>query len=359
MKLLFCFDSMNKGGAERVIANLSNEFIKKYEITLVATRSDKPMYELDNNIKYLSLDEKIKVKNLLLKNIKRIRKLRRIIKEEKPDIILSFLPTPTYRLMVSKIFTKNKVIISVRNDPNVEYNKWFKKLLVKILYTRANGFVFQTEDAKEWFSKKIQKKSVVIPNPINEKFICEPFKGEREKTIVTVGRLNEQKNHELLIKSFNEIVKKHSDYKLKIYGDGYLREKLEKLIINLNLKEKAILMGMTDDVKNSIYKSGIFVMSSDYEGMPNALLEAMALGLPCISTDCPIGGPKYLINNYDNGILVKVKDKNDLVNSINYMIEHKEESTKMGINANKICKKLNPKIINKNWEKYILDISNN
>ena len=295
MKLLFCFDSMNRGGAERVIANLSNDFIKRHEITLVATREDKSMYELNQNIKYLSLDKYQKSKNIIIKNIRRIRKLKDIIAEEKPDIMISFLPSPSYRLIVANLFNNNKIIASIRNDPNIEYNNFFKKILANTLYSRANGIVFQTEDAKKWFSKKIQKKSTVITNPINEKFICKPYAGHRKKEIVNVGRLNTQKNHELLINAFSEVSKKHNDYILKIYGDGCLKEKLKNQINKLELEDKVFLMGMTDDVKSSIYKSSIFVLSSDYEGMPNALMEAMALGLPCISTNCPIGGPKYLI----------------------------------------------------------------
>ena len=229
---------------------------------------------------------------------------------------------------------------------------------MRILFKKASGFIFQTEDAKKFFSKKIQDRSVVIPNPINEDFIVKPFDGRRVKEIVTVGRLVEQKNHKLLIDSFSEVSRKHSDYILKIYGEGILREKLEKQIKDLNLSNKVLLMGESSNIKECIYKSSLFVLSSDYEGMPNALMEAMALGLPCISTDCPIGGPRYLIKNKENGVLVKVSNKEELTKAMNNLIENEDLSCKLGNKANKICEELNPQKINQTWRDYILKVLN-
>lgn len=358
MKIMFCLGSMNKGGAERVIANLSNEFCKKYDISIVVTSPDEPMYELDKKIKFITLDKYDDKKcNVLFRNIRRISRLRKIIKNINSDIIVSLLPEPTYRIMVARMFLNKKVIISVRNDPKIEYNTWFKKILVKLLYTNANGFIFQTPDAQSWFSKKIQDKSIVIPNPINEKFICEPYLKERKKEIVTVGRLVEQKNHKLLIDAFYEFCKDYNDYILKIYGEGPLKQELQNQINNLELNKNVILMGETNDVKKEIYKSGIFVLSSDYEGMPNALMEAMALGIPCISTDCPCGGPRYLIEDSVDGFLINVNDKNSLVKSLKYIVENSDKMEKISINSNKKMKKYDLKVIAHIWEEYIKKIA--
>ena len=356
MKILFCLGSMKKGGAERVIANLSNEFIKKYDIDIVVTSFEKSMYKLDPQINLFNLDNDNKRYNIFLRTYRRIKKLKKILKSENPDIIVSLLPEPTFRIMILKIFLNIKTIISVRNDPNIEYNSIFKKFLVRILYFQADGFIFQTPDAQKWFPKKIQKKSVVIPNPINKDFVCKPYNGKREKTIVTVGRLEKQKNHKLLIRSFSEVLKKHDDYILKIYGSGTLKLELEKLIEKLNLKDSVKLMGEVSNIKEEIYKSALFVLSSDYEGMPNALMEAMALGLPCVSTNCPIGGPKYLINNKKNGILVNTNDNKELTQAINFLIENDSIARNIGYNANKICKELNPHKIYSEWEQYILNV---
>ena len=350
---MFCLGSMTKGGAERVIANLSNELIKKYNISIVVTPPDKPMYELDDSINYYTLDKTNKKSNFLVRTYKRIKRLRKIIINTNPDIIVSLLPEPTFRLMIAKIGLHKKTIISVRNDPNVEYNNILKRILVKLLQTRADGFIFQTPDAQKWFSKKIQKKSIVIPNPISEDFICKTYDGVRDKTIVNVGRLTSQKNQKLLIDAFYEVNKKHKDYKLKIYGSGELKDELQDQINSLELKNSVFLMGDVDNIKDEIYKASMFVLSSNYEGMPNALMEAMALGLPCISTDCPIGGPKYLINNNKNGILIEVNNKKELINSINYYIDNMDKSNILGIEASKIANKMNPIAIYNEWEEYI------
>lgn len=292
MKTMFNLGSMTKGGAERVVANLSNKMIHDDEIVVCVTQYGEPMYQLDEKIKYYTLDEDEKKQNFFIKNIKRVIKLNEIVKKENPDIIISLLPEPTYRLMFINIFRKKKVIISVRNDPKIEYKSKINQWIMKILYKRANGFIFQTEEAKQYFSKEIQDKSIIIPNPINDEFIRPPYEGEREKIIVSVGRLTEQKNQKLLINAFSKLEKDLKEYQLIIYGEGELRNCLEEQIRELQLENKVFLPGEVDDINEKIYKASLFVLSSDYEGMPNALMEAMALGIPCISTDCPCGRTK-------------------------------------------------------------------
>lgn len=354
MKILFVLGSMTKGGAERVVANLSNTFCKSNNISIVVTPPDEPMYELDEKIKFITLDNKKNSKSFLIKNIKRTLKLKRILNDLQPDIILSFLPEPTYRLMLANFNRKYKTIISVRNDPNIEYNNIIKKILVYFLYNRADGFVFQTPDAKKWFNTSIQEKSTVIPNPINTDFIIEPYLGKREKTIVTVGRLVEQKNQLFLINTFSIIHQKHSDYILKIYGDGPMKNDLLSKISKLGLSEYVFLMGEVNDVKNEIYKAGMFVLTSDYEGMPNALMEAMAMGVPCISSNCPIGGPKFLIQNGINGYLYQIGNQTELIDRIDDIIL--KDTINISKNSCKISKKLNPTKINKQWMDYIIEV---
>lgn len=353
MKILFAIDTLGKGGAERVITNLANYFIKdsENEVSILTLRNVNIAYELNDKIRVINTENS--KKNKISREIKCISSIKKVILEDNPDIIVSFLPAMTYRLMIANYKCHKKVIISVRNDPKVEYRNIIKKLLMKILYAKANGFVFQTEEAKEYFSKEIQSKATIIPNPINEKFMGEPFEGKRKKEIVSVGRLEKQKNHELLIKAFSKISNEYKDFKLVIYGEGKERENLEKLISQLNMKNRIFLPGKTDNIKEKIYDTSLFVLSSDYEGMPNALMEAMALGLPVISTDCPCGGPKFLIENKQNGILVPVNDEKKLKEEIENVLKDKELERKLSSNANKICIELNPIEINKKWEKYI------
>lgn len=353
LKIFFCLGSMNRGGAERVVANLSNYFIGDNDVSIIVTKQWKPEYNLNESIGYFVLDNEVNNKSFLSRTLCRIKKLRIILKTESPDIVIAFLPEPSFRLMVAKSFLPVKTIVSERNDPNIEYDSIIKRLLARILYSRADGFVFQTPDAKKWFSKKIQNKSVVIPNPIDEKFLCIPYTGEREKTIVTVGRLVEQKNQKLLINAFYAFHRIHKDYRLKIYGEGPLRNDLQKQIKELNLIESVALMGEVSDIKKEIYKAGMFVLTSNYEGMPNALMEAMALGVPCISTDCSIGGPKYLIKNNENGILVKMNDMDDLVLAMTKIINDERFATRISFTASCTMHNYASNSINDKWMKYI------
>ena len=354
MKLLFVIGPLRKGGAGRVVCNLSNELVKNNEVYIATTISNKSDYPLDKNVKIICLDTKEK-KSFLIRNIRRINYLKKIIKEKKIDVAISFLPEPSYRLMLAKN-KKIKTIISDRNDPNIEYNSFFKKLLTKKLYSKSDGFVFQTPDAMNYFPKKIQERSVVIPNPINNVFFVEkPFNGKRKKVIVTVGRLTNQKNHKLLIDAFRIVQKKYKDYQLYIYGEGELEDYLKKYAESLNLNGCIVFKGNSNHLEKELYDFKMFVLSSNYEGMPNALMEAMALGLPCISTDCPIGGPKYLINN-NNGLLVPTNDVDELAKAMIKVIEDEKTADEISNNCYSDVKKYNNVQINDMWTSFISKI---
>lgn len=360
MKILFCIGSMSKGGAERVISNLTNYLSKENDIYIIATKIKNIAYNLNENINIRSLEHSEDRNNsFIIKNLKRIKALNSYIGEIKPDVIISFLPEPSYRVLFLKIVKRKlKIIVSIRNDPKVEYKSDLNKFIMKILYPLADGFVFQTQEAQEYFSKKIQNRSTIIPNPINEEFIAVPYKGKRDKTIVTVGRLENQKNHKLLIEAFSNIEKDFPEYRLLIYGSGSKEEELKQYVKEINLADKVKFKGNVNNVKEEIYQSGMFILSSDYEGMPNALMEAMALGLPVISTDCPCGGPRFLIENFKNGILVPVGKKQEMIEAIKYILENENESKQMGRQANTIIDRLNPTKIYSMWEEYIQKILN-
>ena len=357
MKIMICISQLKKGGAERVVTNLANYFINNNDVTIVSIKSYEPEYHFDERINIVTLDSSEK-QNKVFKLVKRIFKLNKIIKVRKPDIVLSFLPEPSFLMLLIKNIRKIKVIVSVRNDPKVEYKNKFYNIAMKLLYPKADGFVFQTEDAKSFFSKKIQNKSTIIMNPLNPEFLIDRFTGIRKKEIVAVGRLFKQKNHELLIKAFSIFHKKHPDYILTIYGEGPLKGQLEKLIGSLKIADCVNLPGLEHDIKNKIYQSSIFVLSSDYEGMPNSLMEALTLGLPCISTDCPCGGPRALIKDGINGILTEVGNVEMLAEKLLMIIENKELLNYLSENTQKYIKDIDPRKINKEWEEYIKHVLN-
>lgn len=362
-KIAICINSLAKGGAERVVSIISNYLILDYDITVITMTKNDISYQLDSKIHIIEIaNSKNKIKNKIIKRlllpfkvISRIKKVKRLFKKEKYDLIISFLPEASFMALMSK-GKNDKLIISDRNDPKVEYKNIFYKFLMKNLYPKANGFVFQTDEAKSYFDGIVdfnKTKSEIIYNPVNENFMCDRYEGKRDKEIVSVGRFEKQKNFMLLLESFAIVHKKFPDYKLVIYGDGSLRNEYEEFIKNNALVDYVELPGIISDVKDKIIKSSLFVMSSDYEGMPNSLIEAMCLGLTVISTDCPCGGPKMLINNKKNGLLVKVGDKEELTQAMLLLLNDEHLRNLYGREAVKIVDKVNPNNICKKWKNFI------
>ncbi len=359
MKILFYIGNLKKGGAERVVATLSNKLIEKNEVTIVTTTDEKVEYNLNKNIRHFSLKNFDGNKNPIVKNFIYLKRLKKCINEIGPDIILGFLPEPSYRLLLLKPFIKSPIIISDRNDPKVEYASLKSRTIMNVLYKRADGFVFQTEEACEYFSKKIQDKSVVIANPVDDRFLKTKYIGNESKEFINVGRLNEQKNQILLIESFKDVIKKYPNYKLLIYGDGNLKSELSTYISDSKLNNNVKLCGNVDDIENILKEKKCFILSSKYEGMPNALMEAMAVGMPCISTDCPCGGPRGLIKNNINGLLIKNDDKRELVSAMYKIIENDEMCKKMALAAKKNMDNYSCDKIVKKWFEFMKEVYKN
>ena len=335
MKILFNTMGLGKGGAERVINVLANSFVNKNEVIIVTNINSKIEYTFDNNIKIISL---VKSDNKIMRKIRRISlpilfKLKKIILKNKPDVIISFLPEPSFRVLFLKKYCKSikniPIIVSVRNDPNKEYHNKIYSFIMKRLYPYANQLVLQTNDSKKYFIEKINYDGIVIPNPVSNTFFTKRYTGKREKRIVAVGRLEYQKNYKNMIDAFEIVNKKHNDYIFEIFGDGYLRDKLQNYIDEKKMGDKIFLKGKTNDVKNVIYNAAVFVLSSEYEGMPNSLLEAACLGVPCVSTDCPCGGPKEILDDGKGGVLVKVNNSGELAKGICELIENSNIAKKL------------------------------
>lgn len=310
------------GGAERVVSNLASQFAMNGNHTIIITRTHTDDdYVVDSRVKRYELDEYVGTHINFKTRLKRFFCIRNICKEENLDVLIAFMnDSIPYAIFATK-FTKTKSIISVRNAPSVFFVKTKKKLLVKLLYPFADGAVFQTPDAMEWFPKRLQKKSTVLMNPIKNTFYDLSYTPVKN-TVINCGRLNYQKNQELLINAFALVAKQNKNAQLRIYGYGELQEQLSRQIDNLGLNDSVFLMGRTDNVAEKLSKASVFVLSSDFEGAPNALMEAMAVGVPAIATDCPCGGPRMLLGNNENGILVPVGDKDALANAIIYLLSN-------------------------------------
>lgn len=358
MKKIVCYiDMMDRTGAQRVMRNLVTFLAeKKYEVTLVND------FDIENGDNSFSIPPSVKrvylrtqlEGNPIVKNLQRMTTLRRTIKEIKPDVVLSFLGRPNIRMLMSTVFLKTKKIVSVRNDPNREYgNSRFVRLLTNLLFMLADGCVFQTIDASKYFCKRIVNKSKIILNPVDSSFFC-TTRSEQVEGIVTFGRLEPQKNHRLLLDAYKKAsmsVGYIDD--LYIYGEGYLRNELQNYVEELGLINKVHFPGNVENVEEILAKSKLFVLSSDYEGLPNALMEAMAVGVPCISTDCPCGGPKTLINSKNQGILVPCNEVDSMGEAIRRCINDVELSQKLSVESRKRALEFQPSYIFEQWEEYL------
>ena len=353
MKIAFYINAIHEGGAERVMVNLASNFANEGDnVILITSFKDSWEYPYSTKIKRYILEENKTFRSKIKRNIFRILELRKVLKVESPDCIVSFMAEPNYRAIIASHGLKIKTIISVRNDPNKEYPGKIGNLLGKKLLPLADGCVFQTSEAQRWFPKKLQDKSQIIFNAVKEDFF-EINRQVVKNTIVTCGRLEEQKNHKMLINAFELVLKKHPDAKLMIYGEGKLRSDLTELIKSKGIEQNVLLCGNSNNVPEVLSKAEIFVLSSDYEGMPNALMEALAAGVPCISTDCPCGGPKSLITDKVNGRLISIKNEQQLANVLVELLDNKEMATGLGTEAQKRAFEFSPTKIYETWHKYV------
>lgn len=359
-KIAFCVNSLGRGGAERVILNLLKYFKEQnYEVFLVTFRVVEDEYSMPEGVMRYVLDSR--KKNTVLGRIAykftRNRYFKEIWSQEKPDCIISFIGKMNILTLMTAKKYKIPVCVSVRNDPKTEYATLCMHLFMRYYFKSAQTIILQTQEAKKYFDKHFSGKTVVLPNSLSEQFLQERYQGKRNNEIVTVGRIDIQKNQALLIRAFAEVRKKYQDVVLRIYG-GYsfpetVKGELEQLCNELEVANSVFFEGRQSEIEKKIYKSKVFVLSSDFEGMPNALLEAMSLGLPVISTDCPCGGPREIISDGENGLLIPVGDKEALIEALDSVLKDVVFAEKLGTKAAEVQVKLHPLKVNKMWQDVI------
>lgn len=351
-KVIFVTNILGNGGAGRVMATIANYLAhKKYNVEILSFLDNYETYDIHNEIKNKVIY--CKSKNSVLKKIERIMRLRKIIKANKEAVIISFEYFVNMQTIVATLGLKNKVIISERNDPSQQGNRFILDKMRGLLYRFADILVCQTEDAKNYFSKEVQRKSTIILNPIMPN-LPQRFVGSRKKEIVTFCRIEPQKNLKMMIDAFVLLNKEHPEYTLSIYGDGSKKEELIEYVKSIGYIEKVNFYGFINNIHSKIVDKAMFVSSSDYEGISNSMIEALGIGLPSVLTDCPCGGARMIIKHNENGILVPVRDTNELYKGMKKIIEDNEFSKRLSQNAEKIKYQLNEKRICEQWIEIIL-----
>ncbi|MCI7503576.1 MAG: glycosyltransferase family 4 protein [Clostridium sp.] len=352
-KITIVTKAMTSGGAERVIAQLANYFVRRgITCRIITTEQYEVMYSLDEKVELATIGKKSN--NTIIDRILRYKAVRKLVLSDKPDVVLTMPEDTGIYAILALIGSGIPVFVSERNNPWVMPNVKITRLLRKLAYPFAKGIIFQTEMAKSFFPKYIQKKGIVLQNPVEVSRIPTPYTGERKKVFTAVGRLELQKNFSMLIRAFAKFHESEREYKLIIYGEGKERTNLEKLIKQLNLEGSVLLPGRNKDVLNAINGSAAFILSSDYEGMPNALIEAMCMGMPVISTDCPSGGPRELIHDGKNGLLVEVNNIESMQNAMQQIIDDRSEE--LGKSAYVTGKKLTDSQVFDKWEKVLFRV---
>ena len=348
--LLISCATMKAGGAERVLSILSKPFADNFKrVVYVMWLHADVFYSIDSRVELLDIENEVGSKNLF----KKMLWFRKYVQKERPDLLLSFLYPWSMKVIISLIFTPFKIIVAERRAGDVVRGGRFTKVLRHLLYLRAEGILLQTEGNRKHYGGRLAPKVDVIYNPIKipQELVGVGLTTEKEDVIVTVGSLKPEKNHELLIRSFADFHRTYPNYRLVIYGDGPKRRLLEQLITDLQMNDFIQMPGNTNEVFTNIASSRMFVLSSDVEGMPNALIEAMCVGLPCISTK--VSGATDLIQSGENGILIDIGNHAQLVSAMIAIADNEKLANAMATRAVEVYQKTNANYICKKWIHYL------
>lgn len=374
MKLVFCIKgTKNSGGMEKVLSQRVNYLVKNfgYDITIITTENNNSRFQTKNSFFYF--DPKIRILDLEIdyfncinfniikrnfvkkqKNYLHLKRLNKIIEQIKPDILVSLGDLD--RFILYKVSFPCKKILEHHFDKKTftgerKFNTFFGKILSfygnyreKKLINKYDEFLVLTyEDKEAWKDNKIK----VINNPLP--FNSKKISSCKNKKIISIGRLDEQKGFDILIDVWKKINEKHYDWILEVYGEGSLRKELQDKIDSSNLTDTLILKGNEKNIQSKYLESSIYVMSSRYEGMPMVLLEAMSCGLPLVSFDCPCG-PKDIIKDGENGFLIKFGNIDEMVEKINYLIENEDKRIDMGKKSKELSYNYSEEKIMNQWK---------
>lgn len=346
-KVIIVTGSMKRGGAERVISIVSNYYASLgWDVCIVSCLFPEIEYELNPNIRTIDISNQ--GKNQMLDAPRLIGELRLIIKREKPYAVLSFMLRINFITAVACKGLKVRFFPSERNDPSYGRSLFWQKA-GEWAYSHSTSAIMQTRKARDCFSNIVRNKSVIIPNPVSvQQFASE----NKDEVIVTVGRLEKQKNQKMLIDAFSIFHQTHPNYRLKIFGRGSLETELKAQVDNLGLTDVVDFMGNVNDVHHQIQNASLFILTSDFEGLSNALIEAMMMGLPCISTDC--AGADEIIDNDESGKIIKRGDVPALVEAMKILIDNRELANRYAFEAHiRSLRKYDSETVCKQWKELL------
>lgn len=361
MNITFVNDSIGYGGAAKVMMVIAKGLKEKgHDVSIINLNvlNGQVSQNIDGFDVVTSND--IKYRKGLLCNLEYVKFTIDAAKDFHSDVLIGFKTLCNFCASAAGHFLRIPSIVSERADPFTSFAHLALSTRLKLwVINRADGAVFQTYGASEFYSKKLQEKGTIIPNPILlNSPVPEISYDNMPKTIVSLGRIsNHQKRLDILVKAFALFHQTHPDYTLVVYGSGEDEDKLNGFISDNNVEPFVRLMGISRNSLQDLSKEGMFVISSDYEGISNALLEAMAVGLPVVSTDHSPGGARLLITDHENGLLVPMRNHEALAKAMSEFADNPELAFKCGQNAKKVLKRFEVSKIVDMLEMYIVHIS--
>lgn len=330
MKIVFITPNMTGGGTEKVISLFANEYVKRgIEVAIMMFAGDKCAYPLDERVELVCVSPQSHGSARV--RLERLKNMRAYFKKNEGCHIFSFCTMGTVFGGLAITGLRCPMLVAERTDPRSSGHD----LIRNLAYRRAKQLVVQTEESLNYLPSSFRKKAYRLPNPVDET-VPLPFEGIRSKRVVYLGRLEPEKNPLLLLEAFARFEKEYPEYQLEYYGAGSLEEELRRRAKELRIEGKVVWHGFRQDAKQRITDAGMFVLPSNYEGISNAMVEALAMGLPVIATDCPIGGAASYIHDGENGLLVPIKDAEKMAEAMKRLAGEPGLAAKLSENARRL-----------------------
>ena len=355
-KIAFVVGALTAGGAERVVSTLANAMSTKNDVTIITFRKTKAFYRLNEKVSVVSCLEEIEPSKSILDslklNYKLYKRLCSLLQQNNIQIVIGFITMANIMTVLAAKRLSMPCIISERNNPETDSTPIFWRLLRRLTYPLANALIVQTEPIRDFYRNIVNPTKIsIIVNPISPNLSKKRAENHNKKNIVlNVGRLHKQKNQKMLIRAFAGL--NYPDWTLYIIGEGDERNRLENFISELGIQNNVMLLGKKENIHEFYNNAKIFAFSSDYEGFPNALIEAMHFGLPCVSTDCPTG-PSKIIADGENGFLVPVNDQTKFQAQLQQLIQDSKLREKFSNKSIKVTEKFEVQRITAMWESVI------
>jgi GalNAc-alpha-(1->4)-GalNAc-alpha-(1->3)-diNAcBac-PP-undecaprenol alpha-1,4-N-acetyl-D-galactosaminyltransferase len=354
VRIAFIIPSLGAGGAERVASLLANDWSASgHEVTLVTfdAPGTEPFFALHSGIVPRGLEAPAEPRGLVGKiriNAARVSRLRSVLREIDPDAVIAFMTEANVIAIWASQGLGFPVVVSERNQPDRPGLGTVHRLARRLAYPKARAIVVQTDSIASWAKARFHIPVHIIPNPVH----LDACEGRREQGnlhwLVSLGRLTHQKGFDVLIKSFAALAPIHPSWRLAIYGEGPDRAQLERLRAESGCPDRMLLPGLVKDSVEALRKASLFVLPSRFEGYPNALLEALACGLPVIATSCP-GGTVEILANGAHGMLVAPDDVAAMTRALDAMLSTPDLRDAYAWKARRAVARLDITAVSKLW----------